>query len=151
MRDRPHPRRVEFEGTVRLSAVGEFFQTLLKAFFEIRQVDIIPHKRFISLLKTRDFFEAPPGLLPPDAASQTRSTLIVDRIKAMAADLASRNIRLSPSEITYLGRKFIMYLAEAHRRTTPRIRKAMQMAGGYILHLDAMHEGDSPALMTGIP
>ena len=67
------------------------------------------------------------------------------------ADLASRNIRLSPSEITYLGRKFIMYLAEAHRRTTPRIRKAMQMAGGYILHLDAMHEGDSPALMTGIP
>lgn len=66
------------------------------------------------------------------------------------ADLASRNIRLSPSEITYLGRKFIMYLAEAHRRTTPGIRKAMQMAGGYILHLDAMHEGDSPALMTGI-
>lgn len=66
------------------------------------------------------------------------------------ADLASRNIRLSPSEITYLGRKFIMYLAEAHRRTTPKIRKTMQMAGGYILHLDAMHEGDSPALMTGI-
>jgi hypothetical protein len=66
------------------------------------------------------------------------------------ADLASRSIRLSPSEITYLGRKFIMYLAEAHRRTTPRIRKAMQMAGGYILHLDAMHEGNSPVLMTGI-
>ena len=26
----------------------------------------------------------------------------------------------------------------------------MTLAGGYVLHLDATHEGDAPALMTGM-
>lgn len=66
------------------------------------------------------------------------------------AELVARNVRLSPSEIDYLGRKFITCLAIAHRRAAPRIRRAMIMAGGYILHLDATHDGDAPALMTGM-
>jgi hypothetical protein len=66
------------------------------------------------------------------------------------AELLGRNVRLCASEIDYLGRKFIMYLAIGHRKATPRIRQAMKLAGGYILHLDATHEGDCPALMTGI-
>ncbi len=66
------------------------------------------------------------------------------------AELLRRNVRLSISEIEYLGRKFVTYLALAHRKATPRIRQAMQLAGGYVLHLDAMHEGQAPALMTGI-
>lgn len=66
------------------------------------------------------------------------------------AELAERNVRLCVSEIDYLGRKFIAFLAIAHRRATPRIRRAMTMAGGYILHLDATHDGGSPALMTGM-
>lgn len=57
---------------------------------------------------------------------------------------------LSPSEIEYLGRKFITFLALAHRRATPRIDQAMRRRGGYILHLDATHEGDGPTLMTGM-
>ena len=65
-------------------------------------------------------------------------------------ELIARNIRLSTSEIEYLGRKFITYLALGHRQATPRIRQAMEISGGYILHLDAMHEGDAPALMTGM-
>lgn len=65
-------------------------------------------------------------------------------------DLETRNVELSPSEIEYLGRKFIMFLAKAHRQATPRIEQAMQRSGGYILHLDATHEGDAPALMTGM-
>lgn len=65
-------------------------------------------------------------------------------------ELAFRGVRLSASEINYLGRKFICYLAHGHRRTMPRINQAMKLAGGYILHLDAMHEHDAPALMTGI-
>lgn len=65
-------------------------------------------------------------------------------------DLEIRNVDLSPSEIEYLGRKFIMFLAKAHRQATPRIEQAMQRSGGYILHLDATHEGDAPALMTGM-
>lgn len=66
------------------------------------------------------------------------------------AELIVRNLRLSISEIEYLGRKFIMYLAVGHRRATPRIRQAIEISGGYILHLDAMHEGEAPALMTGM-
>jgi hypothetical protein len=65
-------------------------------------------------------------------------------------ELIVRNVRLSTSEIEYLGRKFITYLALGHRKATPRIRQAMERSGGYILHLDAMHEGDAPALMTGM-
>jgi hypothetical protein len=66
------------------------------------------------------------------------------------AELAARNGFLCPSEINYLGRKFVLYLARAHRQAIPRIRETMALAGGYMLHLDATHEGDAPALMTGL-
>jgi len=64
--------------------------------------------------------------------------------------LIARNVRLSVSEIEYLGRKFVTYLALGHQQATPRIRQAMEISGGYVLHIDAMHEGDAPALMTGM-
>jgi hypothetical protein len=66
------------------------------------------------------------------------------------AELSARNVRLSASEIEYLGRKFVTYLAMGHRQAMPRIRNWMTLSGGYILHLDATHDGDAPALMTGI-
>ncbi|MHC1730014.1 MAG: transposase [Syntrophobacteraceae bacterium] len=66
------------------------------------------------------------------------------------AELIARNVRLCASEIEYLGRKFIMYPAVGHKVAMPRIRQAMKLAGGYVLHIDAMHEGEAPALMTGI-
>jgi hypothetical protein len=66
------------------------------------------------------------------------------------AELIARNVRLSTSEIDYLGRKFVTLLALAHQRATPRIRQVMEISGGYVLHLDAMHEGEAPALMTGM-
>jgi len=65
-------------------------------------------------------------------------------------ELSARNVRLSASEVNYLGRKFIYYLAIGHRLATPLIRQKMRMAGGYILHLDATHDGDAPALMTSM-
>jgi hypothetical protein len=66
------------------------------------------------------------------------------------SELIARNVRLSTSEIEYLGRKFVTYLALGHQQATPRIRQAMEISGGYVLHLDAMHEGEAPALMTGM-
>lgn len=65
-------------------------------------------------------------------------------------DLQTRHVDLSPSEIEYLGRKFITYLALGHRQATPNIEQAMRQNGGYVLHLDATHEADAPALMTGM-
>jgi hypothetical protein len=66
------------------------------------------------------------------------------------AGLIAKNVYLSDSEIAYLGRKFITFLAAGHHRATPGIRQAMKLSGGYVLHLDATHEGDAPALMTGM-
>ncbi len=65
-------------------------------------------------------------------------------------ELTARNVRICASEVDYLGRKFITYLALGHRQATPRIRQAMTLAGGYILHIDATHEGEAKALMTGM-
>jgi hypothetical protein len=65
-------------------------------------------------------------------------------------ELAARNVAICASEVDYLGCKFISYLALGHRQATPQIRQVMRLSGGYVLHLDATHEGEAPALMTGI-
>jgi len=64
--------------------------------------------------------------------------------------LAIKNVPISPSEIAYLGKKFIAYLTLAHRESAPRIKTAMALKGGYILHLDATYEDKSPLLMSGL-
>jgi hypothetical protein len=71
-------------------------------------------------------------------------------IGQVQAELKGRDVVLSESQIAKLGRKFILYLALAHRRATPRIKLAMARRGGYILHLDAVHQEDAPALMSVI-
>jgi len=68
----------------------------------------------------------------------------------VSAELRDFNVRISASEIAWLGRKFITALALAHRLAKPRLQKTMRLNGGYILHLDATHDGDAPALMTGL-
>ncbi len=65
-------------------------------------------------------------------------------------ELYKQNVLISNSEISYLGYKFITYLATCHQQAAPEIRQSMMLRGGYILHLDATHEGDAPALMTGM-
>lgn len=65
-------------------------------------------------------------------------------------ELERSDILISPTEITYLARKFIVYLALAHKESRTRIRNFMNRQGGYILHLDATCDGDSPHLMTGL-
>ncbi len=64
--------------------------------------------------------------------------------------LNEKNIPISDREISYLGKKFIMYLAIAHRESHKQLKVAMALRGGYILHLDGTCEGDSPFLFTGI-
>lgn len=66
------------------------------------------------------------------------------------AELAAKNVFMSEREISYLGRKFIIYLAIAHRQSQPRLRDFMTRNGGYILHLDGTCEGDSPNLFCGL-
>ncbi len=65
-------------------------------------------------------------------------------------ELEQKNVSLSPSEIAYLAKKFIAYLALAHRESRERIRNFMNLQGGYVLHLDATCEGEEPHLMSGL-
>ncbi len=68
----------------------------------------------------------------------------------VVAELAERNVQISPRETSLLGRKFIVYLALAHQRCTDQIRDAMRLRGGYVCHLDATCEGRDPMLMSSL-
>lgn len=69
--------------------------------------------------------------------------------RQIIALLKQSHVLLSPSTVADLGRRFIVLLALAHRRCTQRLRQAISLQGGYILHLDATYEDKSPLLMTG--
>lgn len=64
--------------------------------------------------------------------------------------LAKRNIKISPNEVTYLGKKFIIYLAQAHRDAREDLCDTIRKRGGYILHVDGTCEGNSPNLFSGL-
>lgn len=65
-------------------------------------------------------------------------------------ELLAQNVCVSPSEVAYLGKKFVVHLALAHRQAAPRIKKAMLKRGGYVLHLDGTLDRREPVLMTGV-
>jgi hypothetical protein len=71
-------------------------------------------------------------------------------VRQIMAQLDRLHVHLSASTVTELGRRFIALLALAHRRSAPRLKEALSLRGGYILHLDATYEDKSPLLMTGI-
>jgi hypothetical protein len=70
--------------------------------------------------------------------------------REIVEELAGHNVRLSASQVDYLGKKFVVYLALAHRQGAPRLRKAMRQQGGYVLHLDGTCEGGGPMLMSSL-
>jgi hypothetical protein len=70
--------------------------------------------------------------------------------KEIQEKLAEKNIIISRSEITYLAKRFIACLAIAHKESGSRIKQVLNQRGGYILHIDAMCDGDSPHLMSGL-
>ena len=72
------------------------------------------------------------------------------RAEELVAKLLEHNVRLSASEVAYLGKKFIVYLALAHRESAPRLQTVMGRKGGYILHLDGTCEGGGPMLMSSL-
>ena len=65
-------------------------------------------------------------------------------------ELRARQVRISESEIFYLAKKFIVYLSLVHRESQGKIKELLDRNGGYVLHLDATCEGDSPHVMTGM-
>jgi len=72
------------------------------------------------------------------------------RGEEIVEELLGCNVRISPSEVEYLGKKFVVYLALAHRKAAPRLKKAMRGKGGYILHLDGTCDRQEPVLMSSL-
>jgi hypothetical protein len=70
--------------------------------------------------------------------------------KQIQAELKGRNTPISIRQIGYLCKKFIVYLAIAHRESRSKIKDLLNQRGGYILHLDATCEGGSPHLMSAL-
>jgi len=60
------------------------------------------------------------------------------------SELALRNVTISESEISFLGKRFIVYLMLAHRACHEELKYYLDLKGGYILHMDGTCEGDSP-------
>ncbi len=69
-------------------------------------------------------------------------------VAEIQAELAIQNIPISSSEISYLGKRFIVYLLLAHQECQAELKQVMQSKGGYILHMDGTCEGGSPHLFS---
>src|SRR5207245_4215106 len=65
-------------------------------------------------------------------------------------ELRTRHVRLSRSEVGYLARKFVVYLALAHRQSAPGLKATLHTQGGYIVHLEGTCEGGGPMLMSSL-
>lgn len=72
------------------------------------------------------------------------------RVEDIIGELRACHVQLSPSEVGYLGKKFVVYLALAHRQSAPDLKAALHTQGGYILHLDGTCEGGGPMLMSSL-
>jgi hypothetical protein len=70
--------------------------------------------------------------------------------KQIQSELKSCNIPISIRQVGYLAKKFIIYLALAHKESRSKIKDLLSLRGGYILHLDGTCEGDSPHLMSAL-
>lgn len=68
------------------------------------------------------------------------------------ADLKQKNnLTISESEIVILAKKFVIYVAEAHKDKQSEIRRFLHRGGGYFMYFDAMHPGNGAAhLMCAI-
>ena len=70
--------------------------------------------------------------------------------KEILGELGEKNVHISVSEVTYLARKFVMYLAVAHRKVQRKTRAYLRLRGGYILHFDGTCAGGSAHLISAV-
>ena len=66
------------------------------------------------------------------------------------SELALRNVTISENEISFLGKRFIVYLMLAHQASHGELKRYMDLKGGYIMHMDGTCEGASPHLFSCI-
>jgi len=89
-------------------------------------------------------------IVPPDS-NVSYSVIIERQVPEIQLMLLERHsIAISTSEIERLINRFIFYLAAVHQENNNLIKEYIKMQGGYILHIDATCEGDSPKLVLSL-
>jgi len=73
-----------------------------------------------------------------------------DNEAKIQSELALRNVAISENEISFLGKRFIVYLMLAHQASHAELKHHIDLNGDYILHMDGTCEGDSPHLFSCI-
>jgi hypothetical protein len=64
--------------------------------------------------------------------------------------LQKHAITISTSEVEVLINNFLFYLTAVHQKNNDLIKEYIEKQGGYILHLDATCQADSPKLVSSI-
>ncbi len=64
--------------------------------------------------------------------------------------LEKHAIKISNSEVEVLINNFLFYLTAVHQQSSDLIKQYIEKQGGYILHIDATCDGDSPKLVSSI-
>ena len=94
-----------------------------------------------------------PKIVPPDSNVSYSVIVEVGKLRFLESRqvaeiqlilLERHSIELSISEIERLINRFIFYLAAVHQENNHLIKEYIKIQGGYILHIDATCEGDSP-------
>jgi len=100
-----------------------------------------------------------PKIVPPDSNVSYSVTVDVGKLRFLESRQVSEiqlillerhSIEISTSETERLINRFIFYLAAVHQENNDLIKKYIKMQGGYILHIDATCEGDSPKLVLSL-
>lgn len=68
----------------------------------------------------------------------------------IVSGLTEQNVIVCPSEISYMAKKFIVYLSLLHKKVRKETKAFLSINGGYILQLDGTCEGESPHLISVI-
>lgn len=71
-------------------------------------------------------------------------------VEATVAALREQHVEISASEVRDLAARFTIRLSIAHAESSQRLKQHLQMAGGYILHVDSTTAGGGPHLLTGL-
>jgi hypothetical protein len=66
------------------------------------------------------------------------------------SELVLENVTISENEISFLGKRFIVYLMLAHQACHEELKRYLDLKGGYVLHMDGTCEGNSPHLFSCI-
>ncbi|MBC8317048.1 MAG: transposase [Desulfobulbaceae bacterium] len=100
-----------------------------------------------------------PRIVPPDSNVSYSVIVEIGRLRFLESRqvaeiqlilLERHCIDISASEIEHLIDRFIFYLAAVHQESNQLIKEYIKMQGGYILHIDATCEGDSPKLILSL-